>query len=153
MATTLTMAFVDWPRAHIVYAGDSRCYLLRGADLIQLTADQTVAAGLAATGALTEEEALRSPLRHQLATAVTAGAADVEPEVLGIQVQLGDTLLLCTDGVTEVVPDEELHRVLREAETAHAGARDVLRAVEARGGTDDATVIVVRFGLGGRRGR
>jgi protein phosphatase len=145
MATTLTLALVVWPDAHLVHAGDSRCYLFRGAGLVRLTDDQTFAAELRAAGAISDEEAGRSQLKRVLASSVSSGSTDVRPVSRRLRLQAGDTLLLCTDGLYDVVPDEELARLLRQGLTAAGTCRALLEAARSAGTEDDATAVVVRW--------
>jgi PPM family protein phosphatase len=145
MATTLTLAVVAWPDAHVVHTGDSRCYLSRAANLTRLTRDQTLAADLVASGALSDTDAARSPFHRVLSSSVTSGTNDVQPASRYVRLQTGDTLLLCTDGLYDVVSDDEIARVLRRAQTAAGACRDLLEAARAAAASDDATAVVVRW--------
>jgi PPM family protein phosphatase len=145
MATTLTLALVVWPDAHLVHAGDSRCYLCRNGGLIRLTDDQTMAAELQAAGALSESDAERSPLKRVLASSISSGSTDVRPAARRLRLQAGDTLLLCTDGLYEVVPEEDLARLVRQGQTAAGICRELLEAAQSAGAEDDTTAVVARW--------
>ncbi|MGD8727324.1 MAG: protein phosphatase 2C domain-containing protein [Gemmatimonadales bacterium] len=144
MATTLTMAHVLWPRVYIVHIGDSRCYHVRDSELTQVTRDQTLVQELIDMGALTEEDAKRSPLGHVLSQAI-GHAEEIQPEITKVEVQLGDTLLLCTDGLTAHLSNEEIAEHLRAAESAEAACDSLITTALERGGRDNVTVVVGRF--------
>ena len=144
MATTLTLAHVLWPRTYLAHIGDSRCYHFRDAVLTQVTQDQTVSQALLDAGTMSEEEAARSPYGHLLTQAVGA-SSELEPAVLQVELDVGDTLLLCTDGLSKHVRAEEISRILGasgDAETISAALVDA--ALEA-GGSDNVTALVARF--------
>jgi len=145
MATTLTMAHVLWPRAYVVQIGDSRCYHLRAGSLRQVTRDQTYAQELLDRGAFSREEAEQSPLSQVLTRAIGGQAADLTPEIGEVDLEPGDALLLCTDGLTKHVSDADVERLC----TAAAGAREVCESLVAAaiegGGSDNVTVVVTRF--------
>ena len=144
MATTVTMAHVLWPRAYIVHIGDSRCYRLRGDLLTQVTHDQTVSQALVDAGAMTEEQAAVSPYSSVLTQAV--GASDeLEPALSQLELAAGDTLLMCTDGLTKHVAKDAIVRLLRQHPTAEAASAALVDAALAGGGTDNVTALVARF--------
>jgi serine/threonine protein phosphatase PrpC len=141
-ATTLTLALVVWPHAFLVHVGDSRAYLRRAGELRRLTRDQTLAATLVAAQAMSEEQAERAGLHKVLASAV--GARDLSPAVRVLALEPGDVLLLCTDGLTKAVPEEEIASELdRPADPESRCRALVARALE-RGGRDNITAIVVQ---------
>ncbi len=144
MATTLTMAHVLWPRVYVVQIGDSRCYHLRDGRLLQVTRDQTVVQDLVDQGALQPDEAAKSPFSSMLLQAI-GGDSDVQPVISRVDMQSGDTLLLCTDGLTKHVPDAELEQALLAAPGAEDACHALRDTALERGGTDNVTVIVSRF--------
>lgn len=143
MATTLTMVCIRWPRGYLVHLGDSRCYRLREGRLELLTRDQTMAQAMVDAGALSEDQARRSSLKHVLYSAV--GATRAEPYTLSTDVRLDDVMVLCTDGVTKHVTDDELREALLEMESAETTVRQLLDLVLERGGSDNATLIIGRL--------
>lgn len=143
LATTLTMVAVLWPRAYLVQVGDSRCYRLRNGQLEQLSRDQTIAQALLDAGALTPEEAGRSPLRGVLSSAV--GGPDASPYTASDDVRRGDVMLLCTDGLTKHVTEGELEDELNEIVSAEVSCRRLVELALERGGTDNVTVIIGRL--------
>lgn len=144
MATTITMTHILWPRAYIVHIGDSRCYHLRGRTLTQVTHDQTVSQALVDAGAMTEEQAVTSPYASLLTQAV--GASDqLEPALSQLDLAAGDTLLMCTDGLTKHVTREAIVELLEGHPTAEAASAALVDAALAGGGTDNVTTLVARF--------
>jgi serine/threonine protein phosphatase PrpC len=144
MATTLTMAHILWPRAYIVHIGDSRCYRLRGRDLELITRDQTLSQALVESGEISEEQAQRSPFAHVLTQAV-GGPQSIEPAISQVDLALGDTLLLCTDGLTKHLSRAEIATLVSGAASAADAARALIDAALAGGGTDNVTAVLARF--------
>ncbi|MBK6420658.1 MAG: serine/threonine-protein phosphatase [Gemmatimonadetes bacterium] len=143
MATTLTMVCIRWPRGYLVHVGDSRCYRLREGKLELLTRDQTMAQAMVDAGALSEDQAERSSLKHVLYSAL--GATRAEPFTLATDVRWDDVMLLCSDGVTKHVTDDELREALLRSTSAEATARELLALALERGGSDNTTLIVGRL--------
>lgn len=141
-ATTLTLVLLVWPRAYHVQVGDSRAYVRRGGRLQRLTRDQTLGEFMVSLGAWTDEQARMASTAETLSSAI--GGSDLEPVVGLIDLVPGDSLLLCTDGLTKHVSDDEISRVLAQADSAEATSRTLVRDALAGGGTDNVTVVVVR---------
>jgi protein phosphatase len=145
MGTTLTLTFVLWPRLYVVHAGDSRCYLFRGGRLEQITTDHTVARRLVDSGLLPPEGAESSRWSRVLWNCVGGGSGELRPEVYKATLQLGDTLLLCTDGLTTCLADEAIRAVLGDEQSAERTCARLVRAANDAGGPDNITVVVARF--------
>lgn len=145
MATTLTMAYIAWPRLYVVHAGDSRCYLRRRGQLEQITRDHTMAQHLVETGALSPEEAKGSRWSHILWNCLGGGSAELRPEVYKTTLQLGDTLLLCTDGLSGSLTDVVILEHLRRDVPARQTCEELVQAANEAGGRDNITVVVARF--------
>jgi protein phosphatase len=143
MGTTLTLAYLIWPRLFVVHAGDSRCYLLRQGRLWRVTRDHTVAQRLAEEGVLQDPE--HSTLSHVLWNVLGDSDDELVPEVYRGELDLGDTLLLCTDGLTKHMSDAELTRLLAADEPSEQTCRRLVAAANAAGGTDNITVVVAHF--------
>jgi len=141
-ATTLTMVLLAWPRAYHVQVGDSRAYVRRGGRLQRLTRDQNLGEYMVSLGAWTEEQARMATTAETLSSAI--GGSELEPVVGLIDLAPGDSLLLCTDGLTKHVSDDEIARVLAQPESAESTTRKLLSDALAGGGTDNVTVLVVR---------
>jgi serine/threonine protein phosphatase PrpC len=145
MGTTMTMVYIVWPRAFVVHVGDSRCYLLRKASLEQITVDHTISEVLAATGQISREEAQRSPMRHALWNVLGGRSDELSVDVSKLTLEADDVLLLCTDGLYEMVPAETLEELLKSSENAAATCRKLVDLANENGGKDNITVIVSRF--------
>lgn len=142
MGTTLVAVAVD-PGGHawVAHVGDSRAYRLRAAQLVPLTEDHSVVAEMLQRGLVTPEEARVHPRRNEILRSVGV-APSVEVDVRALGLSAGDRLLLCSDGLSGVVSDAELARLLAD----HAPAETVERAIESandRGGPDNITAVVV----------
>lgn len=141
-ATTLTMAIGVWPRAYVLQVGDSRCYLHGNGALRCLTRDQTAAQDLMDSGKLTPSEAARSPLQHMLTSAL--GGRTATPVVTAVDLQRESVFLLCSDGLTRHVSDQELAECLRGLCSAEQTCRELLQMALERGGHDNITIIIGR---------
>lgn len=141
-ATTLTMVLLAWPRAYFIHVGDSRAYVRRRGRLQQLTRDQTLGEYMVSVGAMTEEQAARSGPAASLTSAI--GGSELSPVVGLIDLEPGDCLLLCTDGLTRHVSDERIAEVLGQAKSAKISAEILLAEALAAGGKDNITLVVVR---------
>lgn len=145
MATTLTMVLVLWPRAYVVQIGDSRCYHLRPPAITQLTKDQTMAQDMIEQGLLPAAAAERSPLSHVLSQAVGNRESEIWPEISSLDLEPGDSLLLCTDGLTKHVPDARIAEVMAKADSAKEACASLIDAALRDGGSDNVTVVVTRL--------
>jgi protein phosphatase len=146
MGTTLTMAYVLWPRLYVVHAGDTRCYLFRDGELRQLTEDHSVAQQLVERGALDEADADDSRFAHVLYNAIVSDdSADLNPAVYKATLEHDDALMLCSDGLNKHVPDPQIVAVLTDAISAAEASHALVDAANADGGTDNTTVVVSRF--------
>ncbi len=151
--TTLTLVTLMWPRAYIVHVGDSRAYHLRGGRLRQITRDQTAYEDLVDSGALKEDQATGEEQDHRLKHVLTSALGfEIKPSIGLIDLQAGDTLLLCTDGLTKHVADAEIAGILDECSSAEECCRRLIDLTLERGAKDNVTVVVGRFaGLTGGR--
>jgi PPM family protein phosphatase len=145
MGTTLTLAYSLNDELFVAHVGDSRCYLCRHGLLYRLTCDHTLVEDMVRQGALPAEEAAQHRLRHVITNAVGANSPEVTVEVHKVHLEVGDRVLLCSDGLTEMLPDEKINQILQtEAEPEQACRRLVTYANEA-GGKDNITVVVAHF--------
>ena len=145
MGTTLTVAGALGSDLVLGHVGDSRAYLLRGDTFKQLTKDHTLAQALIDAGVATSDDPAPRSMRHVLTAAIGSLDARVEPQVLRFRLSPEDQLLLCTDGLTEMVEDEIIARVLREAKSAQSACQTLIDLALAAGGSDNITVVVARF--------
>ena len=145
MATTLTMVVAVWPWMYVTQVGDSRCYLLKNGALKQLTRDQTVAQNLVDEGSLPANRLAKSPLRHVLASAI--GADEAVPEVTRWAIDRGTVTLMCSDGLTKHVGDDEIRDHLMRMTSSEQVSRALLQLALDRGGSDNITILVGRAPL------
>ncbi len=142
-ATTLTMVTLVGVRAYIVHVGDSRAYYLHSGRLRQITRDQTVREYMVDLGAWTEAQAARAPVAANLTSSV--GGSEMTPSVGLIDLQPGDVLLMCTDGLTKHVSDERIAETLGRPVDTEAMCRSLVDEALQAGGSDNVTVIVARI--------
>lgn len=140
MSTTLTAVLGDGERFALLQLGDSRAYVLRDGDLVRLGRDHSVVQELVESGDLSPEDARTHPWRH-VVTRVLAGDPDERGELLVLALRPGDRLLLCSDGLSDLVPETTLEALVRDHDDA--GAVDALVAAAlAAGGRDNITCLV-----------
>jgi protein phosphatase len=142
MATTLTVLIAMWPRIYVLHVGDSRGYRLRNGRLERLTRDQTMAQALVDSGVLAPERVADSPFAHTLSSSL--GGRTSAPEVSTSDLEVGDVILLCTDGLTKHVSDERIAEQLRRLESSEQACQALVAAALAGGGSDNVTVVVLR---------
>jgi PPM family protein phosphatase len=145
MGTTLTLAYLLWPRVYVVHAGDSRCYLHRGGKLKRMTTDHTVAQRAVDEGLMTEAQAEESILGNTLWNVIGGGTEGVSPDVYHGTLQPGDEILLCTDGLTRRLSDKTICGILKRSSSAEVAAGALVLAANEAGGEDNITVIVARL--------
>lgn len=144
MGTTVTMAYLLWPRMFVVHAGDSRCYLHRAGRLQRLTTDHTIAQQLIDNGTLTCDEALLAKWGHVLWNCVGGSDRQVRPEVVRADLEEGDVVLLCSDGLTGMIDDATIAAILPAAATSQLATQQLIDAANAAGGSDNIAAIVCR---------
>jgi len=146
MATTLTICIVVYPHAYVVQVGDSRAYFFGDGKLRQLTHDQTVAQALVDQGLMPPERLEASPFKHMLSSAI--GAEEALPDVTTFDIsERGSTILMCSDGLTKHVSDEELAERLKVMKSSEQLAKELLELALERGGSDNITIITARAPL------
>lgn len=144
MGATLTAAWINGAKLSIAHVGDSRAYLLRGGELLQLTRDHSLVAEQVRRGMLTVAEAEESEMQSVLLRALGAQPeieVDAEEHILFPR----DVLLLCSDGLTRVVTEPEIAGVLQAETDPVRGAEELIALANERGGPDNITVVIVRL--------
>jgi protein phosphatase len=145
MGTTLVALLLENSHALVAHAGDSRCYLLRGGKLERVTQDHSLVDEQMRLGAMTAEEAERSPLRSVITRAVGTQPSVTE-DVAEIQPEAGDIFLLCSDGLTREVDEDGIARILSAGSDLDLAAQALVDAANEAGGRDNVTALVVRIG-------
>ena len=145
MGTTLTMAFaVNW-RLFVAHAGDSRCYLYSGSKLQQLTQDHTITAELARQGALTAQEREHHPWRHVVTNILGGNKRGVRAELHSLDLHDGDVLLLCSDGLTEMLPEDRIAAIIGVEHVPQRACESLVAEANKSGGNDNITAIVAHI--------
>lgn len=142
MGTTLTAAILEKERLIIAQVGDSRAYLLHNGSLQQITRDHSLMADMIEAGQLTEAEARVHPNRSVITRAIGSDP-HMQPDLYELNVETGDRLLLCSDGVCGMIEDSEIASIMRQAPSAQACADQLVEAALHAGGFDNATAVVV----------
>ena len=141
-ATTITVCHFVWPCVFIAHAGDSRAYRLREGKLERMTTDQTMAQAMIDSGTLTPEAAEKSKFRNVLLSAV--GGSSLDLDVMTADVQRNDRWLLCTDGLTRHVSDDEIRAALAAEDGSRTACEKLIDLTLKRGAEDNVTVIASR---------
>jgi PPM family protein phosphatase len=141
MGTTVTAALVEGERVAFGHVGDSRAYRIRDGELEQLTDDHSLVADLMRSGRLTPEEADAHPQRSVITRALGTDP-EVDVDTLVLPTEPGDVFLLCSDGLTTMVDDKEILRVVRESESLDEAAKALVRTANRHGGEDNVTVVL-----------
>lgn len=144
MGTTLTASLVEGRRLHIAHVGDSRAYLLRRGTLEQVTNDHTLVQHLINEGQITKEEAATHPQRSIITRAIGV-SLQVDVDAFTIDLEQGDTLLLCSDGLTGVVSDARLAETLKRFPDLGEATETLISMANEGGGPDNITVVLLRY--------
>jgi protein phosphatase len=147
MGTTLTLAVSLGPELILAHVGDSRVYLYTLGRLVRLTRDQTMGQLLADLGVISSTDVPTHSSRHVLTGAISAGGEKAPVEMHHLQLTDGDQLLLCSDGLTEMVMDNAIAAVLKENKTPAETCDTLLNLALAAGGKDNITIIVARYSI------
>jgi serine/threonine protein phosphatase PrpC len=142
MGTTLTVAGLVGSDLVIGHVGDSRAYLLRGTDLQQLTTDHTLAQALIDAGVANRDDPATRSMRHVLTAAIGSMGEQIHPQIESFKLETGDRILLCSDGLTEMVNDKTITQVLSETTSSRNACQTLVDLALAAGGVDNITVVV-----------
>jgi protein phosphatase len=150
MGTTLTLAFAVNRMLLVAHAGDSRCYVLSQGGLRQLTLDHTLAAALVRQGILSPAGASGHPYRHVVTNILGGSKPGVQVELHTHDLDPDDVVLLCSDGLTDMVSDDRIAAVLREEPDPQRACERLVAEANGHGGKDNITVVVARVEEPGR---
>ena len=145
MGTTVTMAFHLGAHLCVVHVGDSRAYLYRNDQLHQITEDHTLMADMVRSGALRPDEVAGHRLRHVITNVVGGRELGVKVEARAFEVQAGDRILLCSDGLTEIVTNEVIAATLAAEPAPEVAAKKLVAQASDGGAPDNITLLIVRF--------
>ena len=143
MATTLVATVVNGVRGYVAHVGDSRVYRYRNVELTAITKDHSVVQRRVDAGLISPAQARFARDRHVVTRAVGAEPT-LRPDIAALDLETGDLLLLCSDGLTEHLEDDEIARHLADASDLHETADRLVDAANAAGGSDNVTVVLVR---------
>ena len=147
MCTTMTAAVIHGNGLIIGHVGDSRAYLLHHEKLIRLTRDHTVGESLVEDGTHTPDDPLVLALRCLLIKSLGSQAGECEPDIYDCLLEDNDQLLLCTDGLTDMIEDAEIETIMNGANSAESACRNLVDRALSNGGRDNVTVIVARYSV------
>jgi protein phosphatase len=145
MGTTLTLACSLGPELLTAHVGDSRAYLFHKGRLQALTHDQTLAQSLADAGAISQDEVAHHPSRHVLTSALASRGAFARVDLRRLRLEDGDRLLLCSDGLTEMVDERDIASVLASAPTCDSACERLVQLALEAGGRDNVTVVLAAY--------
>jgi PPM family protein phosphatase len=144
MGTTVTAAVVGDDAVSVAHVGDSRAYRIRDGELERLTTDHSLVGELVRRGRLTEEEAEEHPQKSVITRALGPEAA-VEVDTRSYPARPGDIFLLCSDGLTGMVPEERIREIVTEADSLREAGQQLIREANENGGRDNITVVLFRL--------
>lgn len=144
MGTTLTAAMVEGRRLHLAHVGDSRAYLLRHGELNQITDDHTLVQHLINEGQITKDEAATHPQRSIITRAIGV-SIDVDVDAMTLELEQGDVVLLCSDGLTGVVDDDRIAETLKRFPDLDQAIATLVDLANENGGPDNITVLLLRY--------
>lgn len=142
MGTTAVVAYVADERLYLAHVGDSRAYLLRADDIRPLTRDHTVAMTLVDDGEITLEEARTHKLRNRLSQ-VLGAHGDITPDFTSLALQRGDRVLLCTDGLFDMLTDEEIAEIVNFSASPDEAVYALIATADDAGGRDNITIVAI----------
>jgi serine/threonine protein phosphatase PrpC len=145
MGTTLTVAISLGADLLIGHIGDSRAYLLRSGKLHQLTNDHTLAQAMIDAGVANPQDSSTRAMRHVLTAALGSSGTRSDPQVQRLALSTEDQVLLCSDGLTEMVSDENIASVLNTAKSSAEACRSLIDMALSAGGLDNVTVVLARY--------
>lgn len=150
MGTTIDALIMRNDEIYIAHVGDSRVYLVEDGSLRKITKDHSIVGMMVDSGSITEEEAKIHPQRNLITRAVGT-AMTVEVDVIKETLHKGQWLLMCTDGLTNMVSKEDIYNVFKELSDPNEIAQTLIDKAKANGGDDNITVVVICNKKGGRR--
>jgi serine/threonine protein phosphatase PrpC len=145
MGTTLTAALVIGDDMYLAHIGDSRCYVINSRETIRVTKDHSLVQQLLDSGAITAEQARNHP-RRNLITRVLGHSTDIVSDLQQVKLYAGDNILLCSDGLHGVLPDEVITGTVLDAADANSACARLTEQALNAGGPDNISVIIVKPG-------
>jgi protein phosphatase len=144
LGSTITAALVVEGQAFIANVGDSRTYLLRDGKLTRVTSDHSLVERLVQAGQIDREDVYDHPSRNLIYRSLGAGRAEVDVDIFTERLQPGDALMLCSDGLWEMVRDPQLTNILTEVDDLNETVNLLIQRANENGGEDNITAVLVR---------
>jgi PPM family protein phosphatase len=145
MGSTVVSCVIYQNRGIFSYMGDSRAYLLRESFIARLTEDHTVVGLMMKMGDLTQEEADLHPMRHVITRHVGMDG-EFGPDTVIVDLKPGDTILMCTDGLSDMISDTEINKIITSNPDIDKAGKKLIQAANNAGGRDNVTVLLVKYG-------
>lgn len=145
MGTTLTAALIIGADLYVAHVGDSRCMLINEREILQVTRDHSIVQQLVDTGQITPAEARSHPRRNEI-TRVLGCYADTAADLLHVKLYHGDAVLLCSDGLCGIIPDDVIAATVLHSSSADDACRELVETANSSGGPDNISVIIVQPG-------
>lgn len=142
MATTVAAVLIAGTKCTVGHIGDSRVYRQRDGELSTLTEDHSWVNEQVRAGRLTDDDARRHPWRNVVTRAITGGD-DPSPDIQEIELRAGDRILICSDGLSSVVPKDQIHSLIKAGSPAAAVSAALIDAANEAGGPDNITVVII----------
>ena len=143
MGTTLTSALIIGQDMYIAHIGDSRCYIINGREILQLTTDHSLVQQLVDEGLLSPDQARIHPRRNEI-TRVLGYMPDTAPDLIQVKLYAGDNIMLCSDGLHGVLETDKIAQTILAAPDADQACTDLIAQANAAGGPDNISVILVK---------
>ena len=143
MGTTIVAAVIDGNTLTVANVGDSRLYLIDDDRIDQITQDHSLVAEMVRSGRLTREQMRDHPEKNIITRAV-GGEETVEADLFDVGMRKGDVILLCSDGLTNMVEDEQIFRIIRRERTLKEAGQKLIQAANSAGGRDNISVVLAR---------
>lgn len=143
MGTTLVIGVVDGDTLYVANVGDSRLYIIDDDRIDQITTDHSLVEEMVRAGRITRDQMRTHPEKNIITRAVGVDR-DVEPDFFDVGLNVGDTVLLCSDGLTNMVEDEQIFRIIKKEKTLKEAGRKLISAANAAGGSDNISVVLAR---------
>ncbi len=142
MGTTLVTATIFDKEMYVANVGDSRLYVI-GKEMKQVTEDHSLVEAMVKTGELDRSEARVHPNKNIITRAMGAGI-DVEPDFFEVNLEEGDTVLICSDGLTNMLEDETIERIIKENDDLEEAAETLVKCANENGGKDNIAIIIIK---------
>jgi protein phosphatase len=142
MGTTITLVYIQDDEIFIGHIGDSRAYLLSNGELVQLTQDHSLVAELLRKGSISEEEAMNHPQKNIITRALGTDK-NVKIDILSRKIKKKDIILLCTDGLTNMVSESKIKEIIIESKDLQTASNILINTANELGGLDNTTVMLI----------